>query len=88
LDGGESYIGGTELNERTFRKQSEEFLRNLLTMNVLFPLFVTVIVVFLYIQGMQPLFLLGTVLLLMMGYNLIMAQYSFQLWKELRKFIK
>ncbi|MFW3147298.1 MAG: hypothetical protein ACMUIE_10875 [Thermoplasmatota archaeon] len=76
------------MNEKTYRKQSEEFLRNLLTMNVLFPLFVTVVIVFLYIQGLQPLFLLGAVLLLMMGYNLIMAQYSFQLWIEVRKFLR
>lgn len=66
-------------------KQMNIFLKQLLLMNVLFPLFITVIAVFFYIQGMSTTFILGTVLLLLMGYNVIMARYGFSLWLDLNK---
>jgi hypothetical protein len=66
-------------------KQMDVFLKQFLLMNILFPLFITVTAVFFYIQGMSTTFILGTVLLLLMGYNIIMAKYGLSLWLDLRK---
>jgi hypothetical protein len=73
------------MSEIGIEKQMNVFLKQLLLMNVLFPLFVTVTAVFFYIQGMSTTFILGTVLLVLMGYNVIMAKYGFSLWLDLRK---
>ena len=66
-------------------KQMEIFLKQFLLMNVFFPLFITMTVIFFYFQGMGPTFLLGTTLLLLMGYNIIMAKYGLSIWADLRK---
>jgi hypothetical protein len=73
-------MSGTDLEN-----QIEIFLRQFFLMNVLFPLFVTVSVIFFYVLGMGTSFLLGTTLLLLMGYNVIMARYGFFLWNDIRK---
>ena len=68
-----------------FKKETEEFFKTLQLMNVLFPLFVTVIAVFFYVLGIGPVIILGAVLLILMGYNIIMAHYSYQLQKDIEK---
>ena len=73
------------MSEISMEKQMNVFLKQFLLMNVLFPLFVTVTAVFFYIQGMSTTFILGTVLLVLMGYNVIMAKYGFSLWLDLRR---
>ncbi|MGA1872039.1 MAG: hypothetical protein ACMUHY_00070 [Thermoplasmatota archaeon] len=71
--------------KNTLHNQMEIFLKQLLLMNVLFPLFITVTAVFFYIQGMSSSFILGSVLFLLMGYNIIMARYGFVLWIDVRR---
>jgi hypothetical protein len=63
----------------------EEFLKQLLFLNVLFPLFITVTAIIFYTMGLPSSFILGTTLLLLMGYNVIMARYGFILWNDIRK---
>lgn len=66
-------------------KQMEIFLKQLLLMNVFFPMFITMTVVFFYVLGMGPSFLLGTTLFLLMGYNIIMARYGFAIYLDIKK---
>lgn len=73
------------MSEIGIEKQMNVFLKQFLLMNVLFPLFVTVTAVFFYILGMSTTFILGTVLLVLMGYNVIMAKYGFSIWLDLRR---
>ena len=71
--------------KNTLENQMDIFLKQFLLMNVLFPLFITVTAVFFYLQGMSSTFILGTVLILLMGYNVIMARYGLILWIDLMK---
>lgn len=73
------------MSNNVIEKQMNVFLKQFLLMNVLFPLFVTVMAVFFYLQGMNTTFILGTVLFVLMGYNVIMARYGFSLWMDLRR---
>ena len=76
------------MDEKMVKKETEEFFKSLLILNILFPLFITVISVFFYVLGISTEIILGAVLLVLMGYNLIMGRYSYYLWKELRKLLK
>jgi len=71
--------------KNTLENQMDIFLRQFLLMNVFFPFFITVTAVFFYLQGMSSTFILGTVLFLLLGYNVIMARYGFMLWVDIRK---
>jgi hypothetical protein len=73
------------MSEIEIEYQVKIFLKQFLLMSVLFPLFITVSAVFLYLQGISTSFLLGAVLLLLMGYNLIIARYGLSLWLDLHK---
>ena len=73
------------MSENGMEKQMDVFLKQFLLMNILFPLFITVTAVLFYMQGMSTTFILGTVLLILMGYNVIMAKYGFSLWMDLKR---